>query len=147
MSKSYTYDPVNAGTYGKDRMRFELGDTMVEGGEDTCALCAEEYAAIIPDKVYTKRQWKKLKLRCLESIMHRFAYEPDTKVGPLQLSLTSRAKLWQDMYNALKDELSKSGASSASILLNANNPDTGAITRPYFYNGMMSHEEEEGEDI
>ncbi len=29
---TYTYEPANILNYGKDRMRFELGDTMVEGG-------------------------------------------------------------------------------------------------------------------
>ena len=31
MSKgAYTYEPGNITEFGKDRMRFELGDTMVE---------------------------------------------------------------------------------------------------------------------
>ena len=35
---AYNYDPAAVAEYGKDRMRFELGDTMVEGGPDTTAL-------------------------------------------------------------------------------------------------------------
>ena len=36
MSKgAYTYEPGNITEFGKDRMRFELGDTMVEGLADT----------------------------------------------------------------------------------------------------------------
>lgn len=27
---AYNYDPTAVAEYGKDRMRFELGDTMVE---------------------------------------------------------------------------------------------------------------------
>lgn len=145
--KSYTYEPSKAGEYGKDRMRFELGDVMIEGKEQTSALCDEEYMAIIPNKIHTQRQWKKAKLRCLESIMRRFAYETDTKVGPLSLSLGERAKLWKDMYDKLDAELKSGAASPASILLQANNPATGSITSPYFYNGMMSYEEREGRDI
>ena len=39
MSKgAYTYEPGNITEFGKDRMRFELGDTMVEGLADTTAL-------------------------------------------------------------------------------------------------------------
>ena len=35
MSKgAYTYEPGNITEFGKDRMRFELGDTMVEGLAD-----------------------------------------------------------------------------------------------------------------
>lgn len=147
MAGTYTYDPGKIASYGVDRMRFELGDTMVSGGFDTCALCDEEYAAVIPGAVRTSRQWKKAKLKCIESIFHRFAYEVDTKNGPVSLSLGERAKLWQDMYNQLQDELKVGSASVDAILSLANHPGTGEITRPYFYNGMMSHEEAEGEDI
>ncbi len=147
MSGSYTYTPSNLTEYGKDRMRFELGDTMVEGGVATCALCDEEYTAVIPASVKTTRQWKKAKLRCLESIFRRFAYEADTKNGPVSLSLGDRAKLWQDMYEKLKAELKLGSVSSDAVLALTDHPGTGEITPPYFYNGMMSHEEAEGQDI
>ena len=147
MKKSYNYNPAMAGEYGMDRMRYELGDVMVEGGPDTAALCDEEYAAIISDPVMTTRQWKKLKLRCLESIMRRFSYEPDTKMGPLSLALGDRADRWRKMYDDLKNELSSGSASPSSIIMLADNPKTGDITQPYFWNGMMSHEEAEGRDI
>ena len=98
MPGTYQYEPGNIAEYGKDRMRFELGDVMVEGKEKTCALCDEEYNAVLPEKIPTTRQWKKAKLRCLESIMCKFAFEPDTKVGPLSLSMGERAKLWKEMY-------------------------------------------------
>ena len=140
MAGSYTYDPSGLDRYGPDRMRFELG-------VDTCALCDEEYRAVIPASVQTVRQWKKAKLRCLESIFRRFAYEADTKNGPVSLSLGERAKLWKDMYDQLKAELKIGAASADAILSLANHPGTGEITPPYFYNGMMSHEEAEGQDI
>ena len=35
MGRTYTYEPEKISENGKDRMRFELGDTMVEGGSDT----------------------------------------------------------------------------------------------------------------
>lgn len=147
MARTYTYDPELIGSYGKDRMRFDLGDTMVEGREETCALCDQEYGAIIPDRVRSSRHWLKIKLQCLESILHRFAFEPDTKVGPLELKLRERAQLWKDMYDSLKKELDSGAASAAGILMQVNQPGTGDITPPYFYNGMMSHEEVEGQDI
>ena len=105
MPGTYQYEPGNIAEYGKDRMRFELGDVMVEGKEKTCALCDEEYNAVLPEKIPTTRQWKKAKLRCLESIMRKFAFEPDTKVGPLSLSMGERAKLWKEMYEDLKKDL------------------------------------------
>ena len=127
MPGTYQYEPGNIAEYGKDRMRFELGDVMVEGKEKTCALCDEEYNAVIPEKVPTARQWK--------------------KVGPLSLSMGERAKLWKEMYEDLKKDLKASAASAEAILPLAENPETGRITPPYFYAGMMSHEETEGEDI
>ena len=34
---TYSYDPARIRERGKDQMRFELGDTVTEGGADTCA--------------------------------------------------------------------------------------------------------------
>lgn len=147
MPGTYQYDPNKISEYGKDRMRFELGDVMVEGEEKTCALCDEEYNALLPQKIESLRAWKKVKLRCLENIMRKFAYEPDTKVGPLSFSMTERAKLWKEMHDELKKDLKASAASPSSILAQVENPATGAVTPPYFYAGMMSHEEVEGRDI
>lgn len=153
MAGTYTYDPTKLRdadgklVYGLDLMRFELGDTMVEGKEDTCALCDEEISAMIPPKVNTKRVWLEAKLHCLESITRRFAYEPDTKDGPVSWSFEGRAKLWKDMYEKLKKELASTAASASAIGKLVQNPETDAITPPYFYNGMMSHEEAEGQDI
>lgn len=148
MSATYTYDPAAISDYGMDRMRFELGDVMVDGSEKTCALCDEEYRAVIPDGIDSDGiPWKEAKLRCLEAIMRKFAYEPDTKVGPLSLSLGERAKLWKEMHDELKRDLSVSAADVSAILPLSENPETGCITPPYFYAGMMSHEESEGMDI
>ena len=145
MPGTYQYEPGNIAEYGKDRMRFELGDVMVEGKEKTCALCDEEYNAVIPEKVPTARQWKKAKLRCLESIFRRFSFEPDTTVGPTSFKFGDRAKLWQEEYEKLKKDLKLASVSPSAILMNAG--DTSKQPVPYFYNGMMSHEESDGVDI
>ena len=96
---AYNYDPAAVAEYGKDRMRFELGDTMVEGGPDTTALTDEEIEAAL--SAYPK-SWKRAKLMLLESLFRRFSYEVDTKTGPLTLSLQARAKLWKEMYEDLR---------------------------------------------
>ena len=146
---AYTYTPSKVATYGPDRMRFELGDTMVEGGVETCALCDEEYSAVLSGlpSSPSARQWKKQKLRCLEAVMRKFAYEPDQKIGPMDIKFGDRAKLWKQMYDDLKSELGTTAASASAISVLAQNPATSEITPPYFYNGMMSHEEAEGTDI
>lgn len=128
---TYSYDPSNLEENGVDLMRFELGDTMVDGKEKTCALCDEEYQAIIS----RNKKWKKAKLACIESIFRRFSYEPDTTTGPLHYAFGDRAKLWQEEYRALKAELSQEGVSAGAVAL-----QTGRGKEPYFYTGMMSME-------
>lgn len=123
---AYTYDPTKIAEGGKDQMRFELGDTMVEGGPDTCALNDAEYTAIIE----ATPRWKKAKLRCIESILFRFSYEVDTKVGALSLSLSQRLEAWKK----LRDELKAEVETAAPIA----NPQ--AIKGPhYFHAGMMEN--------
>lgn len=105
--KSYTYDPSKITENGKDRMRFELGDTVVEGMEETCALTDEEYKAAL---AMYPRKWRKAKLALLSSIVHRFMYEVDTKVGPLSLSLHQRAEAWKAMRPPSPKTKRRSGA-------------------------------------
>ena len=50
-------------------------------------------------------------------------------------------------HDDLKADLGTTAASASAIAILAQNPNTSAITPPYFYNGMMSHEEAEGTDI
>ena len=103
MSKgAYTYEPGNITEFGKDCMRFELGDTMVEGLADTTALTDEEIQAAID--AYPNK-WKRAKLMLLESLCRRFAYEVNTKTGPLSLDMNGRAKLWKEDYDKLKKEV------------------------------------------
>ena len=78
MAGTYSYDPGKLSERGKDLMRFELGDTMVEGKEKTCALTDEEYTAMLK----MNKSWKRAKLACLEAIFRRFSYEVDTQTGP-----------------------------------------------------------------
>ncbi len=132
MKRTYTYDPAKIAEYAKDRMRFELGDTMIEGKERTSALADEEIAAVI-SMFKMPRQWKRAKLACLESICRRFAYEPDTKEGPVSFSFGDRAKLWREDYEKLKSEVSKGLASTDAISQNS-------CEKPlYFYTGMMEN--------
>ena len=57
----------------------------------------------------------------LESLCRRFAYEVDTKTGPLTLELHNRAILWKADYEALKREVKLERSSvpmvDASIIL------------------------------
>ena len=127
MTKTYEYDPTKLGERGKDRMRFELGDTLVEGREKTSALSDEEYSIIIR----STKSWRRAKLLILESIMRRFAYEVDEKVGPMTLSLHQRYEAWAKMYESLKKEAGNASVPGASA-----GPSSAQNRPPYFYEGM-----------
>ncbi len=129
---SYTYNPAEIREPGRDRMRFELGDVMVDGGQDTAALTDEEIQAAIDAH---PQSWKRAKLMLLESLCRRFAYEVDTKTGPLWLYLQERAKLWREDYDRLKKEVS---AESCRIPPSGENGASGKP--PYFYAGMQQNE-------
>ncbi|MGN0405993.1 MAG: hypothetical protein ACI4F1_12265 [Bariatricus sp.] len=131
MDVKYSYDPSNVAEYGKDRMRFEIGDTMTEGGSDTAALTDAEIQAAI--EMHPKK-WKKAKLMLLESIYRRFSYEVNTRTGPLSLDLQERAKLWKEAYKELKKEVDME---SCSVPSHANG---GNEKPPYFYTGMQQNE-------
>lgn len=125
---TYSYDPTKVGERGKDQMRFELGDTVVEGEGQAAALSDEEYEAILA--AYPGK-WKRAKLALIESLMRRFSYEVDEKVGPLSLSLRQRYENWKAMYDQLKKEI-------ASMTVPSANPS--AINGGhYFYEGIHNN--------
>ena len=128
---AYTYNPANVKEPGKDRMRFELGDVMVDGLSDTTALTDEEIQAAID--TYPK-SWKRAKLMLLESLCRRFSYEVNTKTGPLTLELQERAKLWREDYEKLKKEVSAESCSIPQFRNASQNKP------PYFYTGMQRNE-------
>ena len=128
--RNYNYDPAEVSVYGKDRMRFELGDTMVEGGADTAALTDAEIQAALD--AYPDR-WKRAKLFLLESLMRRFAFEVDTRTGPLTLNMQERAKLWREDWEKLKKEVGLESSTVPDSMMDlANKP-------PYFYAGMQEN--------
>ena len=122
---SYTYNPENIGSDSLDRMRFELGDVMIDKDDRSAALSDEEITTIL-DK-YTGN-WKRAKLALLESILMRFSYEVDTTVGKLSLGLRDRYDAWKKMRDELKKEIEQS---SAVPIVNQK-----AMQGHYFHNGM-----------
>ena len=124
-----SYDPAKIRERGKDRMRFELGDTVTEGGADTCALSDEEYNAVLEGLKDDKKAWIHAKLAVLEAIMFRFSYQVDTKVDVLQYGLGDRAAHWKQLY----DDLKKQARASVSVPAMASAIQN---TPPYFHTGM-----------
>ncbi len=136
MPATYEYDPGKLNEFGKDLMRFELGDTLVSGGANTCALTDEEIQSAID--LYPKR-WKRAKLALLESLMRRFAYEVDTRTGPLSLSYAERAKMWRQDYEKLKAEVGEGHTTIPAYGVSTNGKP------PAFRVGMMENMEKVGE--
>ena len=121
----YTYDPANITEAGKDRMRFELGDTMVNGAEVTTYMSDEEITAIIE----TYPRWKKAKLEIIKSLIARFSYEVTTKVGPMQLNLPERLAAWEKMRAKLETEVEAAASTPQDPAVKKNG-------KPYFWAGM-----------
>lgn len=125
----YSYDPTKIKARGKDQMRFELGDTLTDGGADTCALADEEYEAVLNGVKDGKKAWQYAKLAILEAILFKMSYQVDTKIDVLQYSFGDRAERWQKLYDTLKKQV----RATASIPTLA---PSITETPPYFHKGM-----------
>ena len=91
---TYSYNPLNVGEFGLDRIRFELGDVDVSEPEKTAYLTDEEITAVLD----SSNTFKRAKFRLVESLLHRFAYEVDTKIKEADWKLSQRISAWQKIY-------------------------------------------------
>lgn len=129
---TYSYDPAKIRDRGKDQMRFELGDTQIEGGADTCALADEEYTAILAGIKKGKKAWLFAKLAVLEAILFKMSYQVDTKIDVLEYDLGARADRWKKLY----DDLKKQTLATVSIPTQA---PSITETPSYFHKEMHSN--------
>lgn len=134
MSVSYTYKPEELSNKGVSRARFELGDTMVDGGAETCMLSDQEIQAVID----SSKRWKEALYRLADGVCMRLSFETDWKNDGTSFSLSQRADRWI----ALRDKLKASADISASM------PTSGAVMDSiknardgghYFHGGMMEN--------
>lgn len=130
---TYSYDPSKITEGGIDQMRFELGDTVVDGCAATSPLCDEEYKAIIEKH---SKSWKRAKYECLSAICMKLSFEVDTSVGGLSYSLSQRYERWQKMKDEAKKELA-----GIHSLPRVGHP--GSLMphdhTPYFFNDMQAN--------
>lgn len=126
----YTYDPSQIYDGGLNQMRFELQDNIIEGEGVTCALCDEEYNAIISNE----DGWRRAKFKCLKAIVMKLSYEVNTSTDGLSYSLSDRYPRWKDMYDRMKKE-------EAAALFAADRPAFGGTQGkpPYFYTDMHTN--------
>jgi hypothetical protein len=130
---TYSYEPANIKMQGKDQMRFELGDTEVSGGAETCALADEEYEAMLEGIKPDKKSWLITKLRIMEAILLKLSYQVDTKIDVLTYGLGKRAEHWRNLYETLRREMN-----AASCVPNIS--PKAAAKPPYFHTDMKKNE-------
>lgn len=134
MAKTFSYDPSLI-TDGKvNQMRFELGDTAVEGGEETCALCDEEYQAIINETAKKGKSFGYAKCKCLDAIVSKLAFEVDFSTDGLSMSLSQRYERWKEMLSGEKRKHQYISANPTA--LGENSLDSGH----YFRLGMNDND-------
>jgi hypothetical protein len=129
---NYTYDPKEIRARGKDQMRFELGDTLVDGGAETCVLADEEYIALLDGLKDGKMAWLFAKLIILQAILLKLSYQVDTKIDVLSYGLGKRAEQWQKLYEMLRKQ----------YLANVGFPTMAACAEnkhPYFHTSMQDN--------
>ena len=128
---TFSYDPTKITEGGKDQLRFELGDTVVDMGGIPAVLSDQEYDAILGKY---PNSWRSAKFYALQAIVMKLSYEVDTSVGGLSYSLNQRFDRWKKML----DEEKKAMAGLMGL------PTPGDPTSlspyggtPYFYNDMQ----------
>ena len=127
---TFSYDPTKITDGGKDQMRFELGDTVVDLAGISAALCDEEYTAILGKY---GDNWRMARFQCLKAIVMKLSHEVDTTVDRLSYNLDQRYKHWKKL---LDEE--KAAISAADAFASFGNPsDPGKP--PYFYGDMQSN--------
>lgn len=129
---TYSYDPTKINERSVSRVRFELGDTLVDGKEATCMLCDEEIDAIIN----ANPNWKVALFKLADAVCMRLSYETDWKDDGAAFSLNQRAERWKE----LRERFRKDAAAGSTV------PTCGAVddslANPtdgghYFRAGMM----------
>lgn len=114
---TYSYSPEKIRDFGKDQLRFEVGDTVVTGGATTCVLGDEEYVALLRGRDFSlshssysspsshSLEWLKLKLEVVDGILFRLAYQVNTRIDSLSYDLGSRVVQMEALRAVLDAEI------------------------------------------
>ena len=129
---TYTYDPASIGMNSISKARFELGDTMVEQGDELCMLCDEEIEAIIG----STQSWRKALFKLADGVCMKLSFETDWRDDGAAFSLNQRAERWKAIRDKLQQEatLDDSAPQSSAVMDSMKNPTDGGH---YFRAGMM----------
>ena len=105
----FSYDPALSSDGGLNQMRFEIGDCLVAEPEKTAYLTDAE----IREAIAISKSWRHAKLRLVESLLFRFAYEVDMEVREAKWQLSDRVDFWEKLRKRLKDEIDAEEAAAA----------------------------------
>lgn len=105
----YSYNPALSADGGLNQMRFEIGDCLVQEAEKTAYLTDME----IIEAIATSTSWRRAKLRLVESLLFRFAYEVTTEIREAKWQLSDRVDFWEKLRKRLKDEIDAEDAAQA----------------------------------
>lgn len=123
-----TYDPTLVDQNGRDRVRFELGDTDPEAAE----LQDEEIDALLNQ---SDLEWLPAAARGARVIHRRYARQATFSVGPVKFDNNARAKTWGELADQLE---AQAGVGFEGAAMHAV-PSAGGLAGPegnYFQTGM-----------
>ena len=106
---NYSYNPALSADGGLNQMRFEIGDCLVHEAEKTAYLTDIE----ILEAIATAKTWRHAKLKLVESLLFRFAYEVNMEVREAKWELSDRIDFWEKLRKRLKDEIDAEDAAAA----------------------------------
>lgn len=125
---NFTYNPAKCKDGSFNQLRFEIGDTFVDGEEACSLLSDEEYQAIIDHSP----TWKAAKIEVLKQLLLMFAYEVDYTIDGLSVKLQDRYNRFKKLYDDLINE-----DALPEVSENAFGPNKKAPH--YFYYGMLEN--------
>lgn len=131
--RHYTYDPADICSNTVSRARFQLGDILTDGGEDTCMLCDEEIQAVIGGN----EKWAVALYKLADAVCMRLSYETDWRDDGTAFNLNQRAERWLK----LRDKLKKDADAALVVPFSGAVRDSihGADGGHYFQRGMTNN--------
>lgn len=101
----YSYESTELSDNEIYKLRFELGDTDISGGELTAALSDGEYKYIIEE--YGNKSFNHKKIKALEAIIAKLSYQVNFSVDGMRYDLGDKFDRWKIMLEDLKSNAVK----------------------------------------
>lgn len=126
-----TYDPNAVNQNGKDRIRFELGDTDPDDAE----LQDEEIEAILETQSEATVPWLRSAAMLARVVHRRYSRQATFSVGTIKFDYQGRAEQWGKLADSLEVQAGV-GIAGASTSAAPSAGGVAALGENYFYKGM-----------